>query len=167
MTRLRAYLVCENRLGEVAAKINLGPRLIMSRDQSERGGRQTLSVLSDCLESILAAVFLDGGLNEAMRLVKNLWASYFKDAEILRDEFFDDHKTKLQEYCQKHKLGLPLYREVESRGPAHAKTFTMSASLSSSPDLSFQAQGGSKKEAQQKAADGLLKILRENIKEPA
>ncbi|MDR3205219.1 MAG: ribonuclease III [Deltaproteobacteria bacterium] len=159
MTRLRSYLVCESRLSEVAMKANIGPLLIMTQERVQHGGRIMSSALADSLEAIIGAIYLDGGFSQVKKVISVLWAPYLEQSINFKEIIFNDFKTRLQELCQKHKLGLPLYLEKQSYGPPHNKTFVMTATLPTVAGASFSANGASKKQAEQKAAELLLIFL--------
>ncbi|MDR1545983.1 MAG: ribonuclease III [Deltaproteobacteria bacterium] len=155
MSRLRAHLVCETRLAEVARDLELGSYLTLGQGEITGGGRNKPSVLADAMEAVLAAVYLDGGFQAAGRLVERLWRPYFEHARALVG-FGLDSKTQLQEVCQKFRLGPPAYRAVRVSGPPHSSVFTMSVEADG---LKAEAEGGSKKEAEQEAAKILLELL--------
>ena len=153
MTHIRAGLVCEPRLVEVAGYLELAPRLIMDAGEEQGGGRQKNSILADAMEALLGAIFLDGGYNSVRKVILLLWKNYLNDPAKW-DDMLADHKSRLQELAQGLGFGTPSYRQVEASGPAHARLFTMSVIL----DANNQAQASaySKKEAEQKAAKTLL-----------
>ncbi|MDR2387156.1 MAG: ribonuclease III [Deltaproteobacteria bacterium] len=158
MTRSRSCLVCEARLAEVARGLDLGFRLIMAPGEQYSGGRERPSVLADAMEAVLGAIYLDGGYQKAFELVEKLWEAYV-------DESFtkiEDHKSKLQEFTQKLKLGQPKYSMLSVTGPSHNQTFTMSVGIL---NLKASASGSTKKMAGQRAARELYRLLVERYPE--
>jgi ribonuclease III len=154
MTRSRSCLVCEARLAEVARGLDVGFRLVMAPGEECSGGRERPSVLADAMEAILGAVYLDGGYQKAFEMVEKFWEAYV-------DESFakiEDHKSKLQEFTQKLKLGQPHYVTAKVTGPSHNQTFTMSVEIS---NLKASATGSTKKMAGQRAAKELYRLLAE------
>lgn len=157
MSRVRAGLVCETRLAEVARRIHLGPALILGPGEASGGGRHKASVLADAVESVLGAIYLDGGLRAARDVALHLWEPYLSQPDSWVD-MLADYKTKLQEETQARSQGTPLYKLEASCGPAHARIFTM-AIFVEGVQLAT-AQAGSKKEAEQLAAQAALSIIK-------
>ena len=162
MSRIRAGLVCEARLAEVAKKLRLGEALILGPGEAHGGGRSKASVLADGVEALLGAVYLDGGLESAMDAARRLWKPYLSHPESWGD-MLADFKTRLQEETQGRGFGTPDYALVDTQGPAHARLFTMAISLGGR----HLAEGtaGTKKEAEQQAAREALAILKSEITE--
>lgn len=157
MSRIRAGLVCEARLAEVARRLNLGQALTLGPGEAHGGGREKPSVLADAMEALLGAIYLDGGLEAAMDEARRLWKPYLEHPEHWED-ILADFKTRLQEETQGRGLGTPHYELVDTRGPAHARLFTMAIYLGEKRIA--EAEAGSKKEAEQKAAKEALNILK-------
>ncbi|MDR0355848.1 MAG: ribonuclease III, partial [Deltaproteobacteria bacterium] len=160
MTRQRASLVCESRLAEVARALDLGFRVVMSPGEESSGGRERPSVLADAMEAVLGAVYLDGGHQEALKMIERLWGSYLDGSfpKII------DHKSRLQELSQKLKLGQPVYAMADVSGPSHNQTFTMSVEIDG---LKTSASGATKKMAGQRAARQLFQALEEKYPDSA
>lgn len=156
MSRIRAGLVCETRLAEVARRIQLGEALILGPGEAQAGGRQKTSVLADAVEALLGAIYLDGGLEQAIEVVRRLWKPYLSQPESWGD-MLADYKTRLQEETQGRGLGVPRYELVGAEGPAHARLFTMSISIGR--QRLAEATGGTKKEAEQLAAREALSLI--------
>ena len=146
-------LVSERALAEAARELDLGAWLEVARSEEEAGGRERPAILADALEAVLGAVYLDGGWEAAAALVR-------RRVEPRLETMVGpprDAKTALQEWTQSRGLGLPEYRVTRTSGPAHAPTFEIAASLG---DLaSATATGGSKRAAEQAAAEQLLARL--------
>ncbi len=143
-------LVRKETLADIALKIDLGPHMILAKSEEEMGGRKNTSILSDCCEAVIAALYLDGGLQAATDFIRCHWTP-------LMDNTFEppkDDKTRLQEWAQARSLGLPTYKEVSRQGPSHAPEFTLKASLQN--DQSAFGTGKSKRAAEQAAAGALL-----------
>ena len=123
LTRLRSSLVCESALSAAARRLNLGDHLLLSRGEEQCGGRDKDSILSDAFEAVLAAVYLDGGLEEAQKLVQQ----YVLSAENLEKRSSSkDSKTAFQELIHAdHKSRTIRYELVSESGPDHRKVFTM------------------------------------------
>ncbi|MDR2441900.1 MAG: ribonuclease III [Deltaproteobacteria bacterium] len=150
MTRLKSWMVCEARLGEVAFSLNLGQYIVMSPGERACGGASKFSVLSDAMEALIAALFFDLGYDQTKKVVANLWAPYFSHDFLMLGP--TDAKTSLQEAAQSIKIGLPIYM-TKVYGPPHSPMFVSKANLDS---FSGIGKGSSKKEAEQDAARNLL-----------
>ena len=154
MTRFRAELVCEQSLYEVALSLNLREYMKLGKGEENTGGRDRESILADAVEAIIAALYLDGGLQVAKNFIdKNILAGI--DAK--ENHQLSDYKTALQEYVQR-KSGQSLsYVLLSESGPDHNKSFTMQVQLNDKP-IGI-GQGRTKKEAEQFAAkNGLEEI---------
>ena len=152
LTRTRAALVCEESLYEVAKLLELGKYLCLGRGEDAGGGRTRPSILADAVESVLAAVYLDGGIDQARRLIQTLILDREQEKAVDRD-----YKTALQELVQRENGSVLSYRAVGEKGPDHAKTFMMEVALNGEPV--GQGEGRTKKEAEQMAARAALKRL--------
>ena len=155
LTRIRAALVCEQSLHEVAQKLDLGTYLKLGRGEEAGGGRTRPSILADAMEAIFAAVYLDGGVQEASALIHRVLLDVERE-EIVKERR-RDYKTALQELVQRQ-VGQELtYRMVGEQGPDHAKVFQAEVRLNGEPVGS--GFGRSKKEAEQAAAKAALEAL--------
>ena len=121
LTRLRAALVCEDSLHEVAQSLELGRHLKLGRGEEQGGGRRRPSILADATESVFAAVYLDGGMEAASELIHRVLLD--KGREEAVEERRRDFKTELQELVQRKSGSTLGYRLVGSTGPDHAKVF--------------------------------------------
>ncbi|MDR0882013.1 MAG: ribonuclease III [Candidatus Adiutrix sp.] len=157
MSRIRAGLVCETRLAEVARRLGLGEALILGPGEAQAGGRRKTSVLADGLEALLGAIYLDGGLAAAQDAARRLWRPYLSQPDSWAD-MLADFKTRLQEETQGRGLGIPHYELVETQGPAHARLFTMAIRLGD--QQLAEGTSGTKKEAEQLAARDALFLLK-------
>lgn len=153
LTRLRANLVCETSLALVARKLNLGSYLKLGRGEAVCGGGQRPSIIADAVEAVLAAVYLDGGISQARRIVQR----YILDNMAQVQEASRDHKTYLQELVQRKSGQVLSYHLVGESGPDHAKSFTMEVQLNG--QSIGTGTGRSKKEAEQMAAKSAIAQL--------
>ena len=155
MTKLRAELVCEHALHKVAQDLELGNYIRLGRGEESSGGRTRTSILADAVESVIAAMFLDGGMDVAERFILDRVLSVLDKGLPVRDT---DNKTKLQEKVQlKHGQTLA-YQVTGETGPDHRKEFTVSVLLNGEPVGS--GTGFTKKEAEQAAAGDALEKMK-------
>jgi ribonuclease III len=161
LSRLRSSIVNERELARIGLGLNLGEFLLLGKGEELTGGRQKPSLLADTLEAVLAAIYLDGGLEATIRVVKRLFQAYLdaeRDADPLK-MWDKDYKTQLQELTQaRYKLTPAYVLEIE-QGPDHDKTFEVSVALEGR--ILARGTGKSKKEAQQQAARQALDGLSE------
>ena len=164
---MRAYLVSEKHLIRAAKQLQLGPHLRLGHGEEKSGGRSKITLLVDALEAVLAAVYLDAGLDKARELIlqKVLEPELKRLGQSLRGGLpVTDFKSALQEAA--HSLGWsqPAYLLVRERGPEHQKTFTVEAQVRTSshgkPEYAARAEGPTKKQAEQGAAKRALEYLR-------
>ncbi len=152
LTHLRALLVCEAALSQVARQLGVGEALIMDRGEEMTGGREKPSVLCDAMEAVLAAVYLDGGMEAARGVMERCWPS---PEEVQRPT--QDSKGALQELLQKGGGDPPEYRITGQSGPAHDPRFE--ATVYRNGRKLASGLGNTKKHAEQEAAVAALKIL--------
>ena len=155
LTRIRAALVCEQSLYEVARKLELGKYLKLGRGEEAGGGRERTSILADATEAVFAAVYLDGGIGAASQLIHRVLLD--AEREEVVEERRRDYKTALQELVQRTPGRTITYRLVEETGPDHCRVFVMEVSVDG--QVSGRGEGRSKKEAEQAAAKTALKLL--------
>lgn len=154
MTRLRAELVCEQSLHEVALRLDLGGSLRLGKGESQTGGRARPSILADAVEAVIAALYLDGGIDVARRFVDE---QILTGIDKAKQEPTSDYKTALQEAVQRQS-GLELsYQQTGESGPDHDKRFTFTVLLSGKEVGA--GEGRTKKEAEQDAARQALSKL--------
>jgi ribonuclease-3 len=156
LSRLRAALVNQSSLSDVAVKLGLGDRLRLGEGELKSGGFRRPSILADSLEALLGAVFLDAGFDATKKAVANILAE-----KLERDEgspVDKDPKTELQEHLQGRRLQLPRYSVQKTEGEAHDQLFTVECRVD---DLGLTAsgQGPSRRAAEQTAAQGVLAQL--------
>ena len=151
LTHLRALLVCEAALSQVARKLGVGEALIMDRGEALTGGREKPSVLCDAMEAVLAAVYLHGGMEAARQVMERCWPAA---DEVSRPA--QDSKGALQELLQKGGGNPPEYRITGQRGPAHDPWFE--ATVFHDGKALAKGEGNTKKRAEQEAAVQALKV---------
>ncbi len=155
MTRIRARAVYENALFDAACGIGLGEYLLLSHGEEHTGGREKPSILSDALEAVIGAMYIDGGIEPAKRFVMGFARSAINDA--IKTITVKDFKTQLQEYVQQEHIGELEYSVIGVSGPDHKRVFTMQAGINGK---SYGiGQGNSKQEAGQNAAHATLVML--------
>src|SRR5882762_943487 len=155
LSKLKAHLVSASHLHEVALQAQLGTYLILGRGEEMSGGREKKALLANALEAVIAALYLDGGLEPA----SNYIVQHVVGEEPPPDEpsQVTDYKSALQEMAQALRLPQPRYATVDERGPEHAKTFLVEVRVGR--DWVSQAEGLSKKSAGQRAAQLILQQL--------
>jgi ribonuclease-3 len=156
LSMIRAQVVNEHSLAEVATALALGEWLFLGRGEEQTGGRRKESLLADACEAVVAAVYLDGGFGAAFDVVRRLFEPRFAG---LPEPGRGDHKTRLQERAQAMCRETPRYAVVAESGPDHEKTFVVGVSFGGKEWA--RGEGRSKKEAEQRAAQAALKALAE------
>ena len=154
MTRLRAELVCEHSLHKVAEKMGFGPYLRLGRGEALSGGRERPSILADCVEAIIAALYLDGGFAVAAQFI---YEQLLSDIQLDVLEEGSDYKTRLQELVQRRPNQDLSYALLSESGPDHKKSFVFAVCLNG--EQLGQGSGRTKKEAEQNAARDALEAL--------
>lgn len=160
LSKLRAHLVSARHLLKVARQLQLDQFLLLGRGEELSGGRHKSAILTDAMEAILGAMYLDGGMEPAKKLVVELvlepeLARMAKEQAV--GDSFADYKSALQEFLQAQGNPQPVYSVVAEEGPAHERSFTVEVSAGGAQ---AQAQGSTKKQAAQRAARVLLEQLR-------
>ena len=154
LTRLRASLVCEQALFEFSQKIHLGDYLLLGKGEENTGGRERPSIVSDAFEAVIAAVFLDGGMEEAKRYVLSFIPD---DLTPEMAHSLADYKTALQEIIQQNREEKVEYVLTSESGPDHNKTCEIEVRLNS--NVIGRGKGKSKKQAEQNAAKEALTLM--------
>lgn len=154
LTKVRASVVCEKALASYANELGLGDYLLLGHGEQATGGNRRPSILADAFEAVLAAVYLDGGMEEARRFVMPYLE---KEVASQRRRHFKDYKTCLQEIVQQNPEERVEYVLVKESGPDHQKQFTVEVHLNS--NVIGNGTGRSKKEAEQQAARQALKLM--------
>lgn len=155
LSRIRASVVCEPSLSEMARKIMINKYISIGKGEELTGGRNKDSLLADACEAVIAAIYIDSGYEAA----KNFVLHFLKDKieTVSKDEIFNDYKSKLQEHLQKRQDCLIKYNLLSESGPPHDKTFEIEVQIDGKS--SGKGKGKSKKEAEQRAAKQALKNL--------
>ena len=155
LSKIRASLVCEQSLAEIAKKIDLGNIIRLGKGEEKTGGRCRASIVSDAFEALIAAIYLDSGIRNVTKWLMKLIKPEIEAAEQKRN--FGDFKTRLQECVQKFGHSKVVYEIIEENGKDHAKKFVMAAVINGKQ--AGKGEGFNKKEAEQKAAQMALKKL--------
>ena len=156
LTRSRAALVRGETLAEIAREINLGEYILLGSGELKSGGFRRESILSDALEALFGAIYLDGGLESCRATVLALYTDRLATNDVLENT--KDSKTRLQEWLQAKKKPLPSYVVLNESGTAHDKEFTVKCELGN-PNASATATGASKRIAEMAAAEQILQAL--------
>ena len=155
LTKVRAKMVNRNALSLIAENLRLGDLLIVSSNVPKSITQSSKSLLSDALEALIGALYLDKGLETSKRFIqKNILEPALKDGEHLIDE---NYKSQLLEFAQAQKMDIPVYHIISEEGPHHDKTFT--AEVIVDGKLLGEGKGKSKKEAEQSAAKEALQLI--------
>lgn len=154
LSRTRARLVNETHLARQARDLRLGDHIQLGRGEAQTGGHDKDSILSDTLEAVLAAVYLDGGYEAAFDLIAHRFDLSFES--IGAPEGLSDYKSRLQEHAQTFEKAIPVYRVVAESGPDHDKTFEIELTLNDTKTIGI---GRNKKAAEQEAARKALEHL--------
>lgn len=153
LTKVRAALVCEPALYNFAKSINLGDFLFLGKGELHTGGRERPSILADAFEAVIAAIYLDGGMENAKKFVLKFISAAGREVIELNTDF----KTRLQEVIQKNPEEHIEYVTVAEKGPDHDKRFVVEVRLNS--NVIGRGEGKSKKQAEQKAAKQALELM--------
>ncbi len=155
LSKLKAKVVSETSLAKAARRLELGKLLRLGRGEELSKGREKSSLLADALEAVIAAVYLDGGLEACRSFTLRVLAPELDAiAEQKERPGSEDYKTQLQEWCQKHHETLPRYETIRETGPDHRKMFEVELTIKGS--VMGVGAGSSKKEAEQMAAKQAL-----------
>ncbi|WP_022853171.1 ribonuclease III [Thermodesulfatator atlanticus] len=156
LSKMRAWLVNEERLSKVAQKIGLSELILLGTGEERGGGRKKPSILASAFEALVAAIYLDRGYEKAFEFVRGAFARVIPQA---KRGLLSDYKTVLQEITQARFKKTPKYVLIEASGPEHAKKFLVEVRLNG--EVLAKGKGRSKKAAEQEAAKQALKILEE------
>jgi ribonuclease III len=157
LSRLRAQLVKESSLAEIAFSLNLGDQLKLGEGELKSAGWRRPSILADALEAIIGAVYSDGGFVNAEALVLKLYAE--KLDNIDPKSIDKDAKSQLQEYLQGKKIDLPDYNVLAIEGEAHAQTFKLECVIAKL-NITSVGEGSSRRIAEQQAAQLALELIK-------
>jgi len=157
LSRVRASLVKEDALATVARDICLGDFLRLGGGELKSGGFRRASILSDAMEAIFGAIYLDGGFDAVQKVILFLYEEYLVTLPTQAD--LKDPKTTLQEYLQSKKIELPVYQVIKTEGKSHDQVFTIECRIKEL-DLIAKGKGSSRKKAEQMAASRALEQAR-------
>jgi ribonuclease-3 len=155
LSKLKHHLVSADRLYEVALSLELGDFLNLGRGEELSGGRRKKSLLANAVEAVIAALYLDGGMEPARRFIVDRLIARTLEQEL--DAQLFNYKGALEERAKAEHLSGPQYVTIEESGPGHAKTFVVEARVG---EIRSRGAGPSKKAAAQKAAKGILDRIR-------
>jgi ribonuclease-3 len=158
-SKLKASIVSAVSLARLGDKISLGEFLILGRGEEKTGGRRKHALIADCYEALIAAIYLDGGIEPVQAFIERQFADLIEEARRTgaHAAFTEDYKSALQEWLQSHDRGLPSYRLAAELGPAHRRLFDVEVLVDGEPLA--RAEGKTKKEAAQAAARKALELL--------
>lgn len=156
LSKMKAFLVSATSLARKARAFGMGEAIFLGVGEEKSGGRNKDSLLANLFEAVIAAIYLDGGVDPSRELIERCFAEDLRDLNE-NDLLFHDYKTALQEVVQSMGLPLPDYAVVDEIGPDHDKRFVVEVTLPNRPPA--RGEGSSKKEAQQQAAREALKLL--------
>jgi ribonuclease-3 len=155
-SKVKAALVSTTTLARQAEQLHLGDHLLLGRGEEKTGGRRKQALLADSYEALIAAIYLDGGIEHVRAFVASAFAGLLADART-KGVAAHDYKSALQELVQPRHAQLPEYRVIGTTGPDHRKSFQVSVAVNG--ELLAEATGSSKKEAEQEAARLALAVL--------
>lgn len=156
LSKLKSTAASTSALTDFAKKIKLDKNILLGKGEQKSGGRKKRTILAGAFEALVAAIYLDGGLEEARKFSSRFLDPLFKEIKV-KKFLVDNYKSALQEYLQKENLPTPVYKIVTEKGPDHRKSFIVEV-LSENKALA-KAKGRSKKHAEQRAAQKALKSL--------
>jgi ribonuclease-3 len=161
-SKLKASIVSASTLARLGERISLGQYLILGRGEEKTGGRRKLALIADSYEALIAAIYLDGGIEAARGFIERQFADLIAEARRrgAQAAFTEDYKSALQEWLQSHDRPLPSYRMAGETGPAHRRVFEVEVFVEGEPVA--RAQGRSKKDAAQQAARLALERLNQS-----
>lgn len=170
LSKLKAHLVSAGHLVGVASGLDLGRYLRLGRGEERSGGRSKGTLLSDALEAVIAAMYLDAGLEKTRAfIIRRILEPELERIRTDSDSEFSlaDYKSALQEFLQSSGRLQPVYATVKEEGPDHRKTFTVEARIypqgQSKPEFVARAEGATKKKAEQLAAKQALEYLKKEV----
>ena len=158
LTKLRAELVREESLYEIAKMLGLGEKLILGKGEEKNSGRDKPSILADTVEAVIGAVYLDGGFEAAQKVIAVLFKDDFTGKTGL------DYKSRFQEYCQRNRLGEIEYKTIRIEGPPHDRTMYVTVFVDGA-EIGGEFKGKTKKIAEQNAAKAAFEIFIEKKEE--
>ncbi|MBC7471723.1 MAG: ribonuclease III [candidate division SR1 bacterium] len=155
MTSLRSSVVNYKLLGSVGNNLGLDDLILLSKGEREELGKARLTIVADCMEAIIGAIYKDGGIQPCINFIHQFVLIHLPD--ILANKLYKDSKTLIQEFCQKHVKITPHYRVLHTEGKDHEKTFIIGVWIGA--EKLSEGQGRSKQDAEAEAAKYGLKVL--------
>jgi ribonuclease-3 len=162
LSQKKSILVSRQVLSQLVEQLGLGKYLLLNKGEEKTGGRTRLSNLANLFESILGAIYLDGGIAPAKKFVDTFLIN--RQNELLTTKTFVNHKSKLLEYSQSKGWGAPTYYVIDESGPDHQKHFVISVKVNN--QVTARGMGSNKKRAEQKAAQNALRKILGNPPRP-
>jgi ribonuclease-3 len=159
LSRLRSKLVNQEYLADIAMEFDLGKYLKLGQGEIKSGGVRRKSILSDTLEAIIGAVYLDGGFLACEKMLKKWFVPRLDDIKNHKIETLKDPKSRLQEYCQSKKISLPHYTVTAITGASHRQEFHILCEISAL-DYHAKGVGASRRQAEQIAAEKILALFK-------
>jgi ribonuclease-3 len=157
MTSLRSSLVNYKLLGSIGNELGLDELILLSKGEREELGKARLTIVADCIEAIIGAIYKDRGIQPSIDFIHRFILIHLPD--IVENQLYKDYKTLIQEYCQKHIKITPHYRVLHTEGKDHEKTFTIGVWIGA--EKLAEGLGRSKQDAELQAAQHGLKVLKE------
>ncbi len=154
LSRIRAGMVNESQLADLARKIGLGEFIMLGKGEMQTNGQDKNSILADTFEAVMAAIYLDGGFDKVFKIVEFHFTPLLENISLPQTAF--DYKSRLQELVQTSQQAVPRYTVVEESGPDHDKTFRVKVMVC---NIEAEGKGKSKKTAEQDAAKNGMKLL--------
>lgn len=162
LSKLKSSAESTSTLSQLAKNINLDKTILLGKGEEKSGGRKKRTILAAAFEALVAAIYLDGGMEEARNFLLKFLEAFFEKIKVER-YLVDNYKSALQEYFQKENLPAPVYKTITEKGPDHKKSFLVEVFQDKKPLA--KARGRSKKNAEQRAAQKALKnIMGKRIK---
>jgi ribonuclease-3 len=162
LTRLRANLVKGETLAKIAKNLNLGEYIFLGKGELKTGGWRRSSILEDALESVIAAIYLDAGIDKCKLVILNLFKDYINNSKL---DLIKDAKTRLQEYLQANKIKIPQYNLIKVEGEAHDQYFEVECIITHLDKIiSARGNGKSRRNAEQISAEQILNIIKTKSK---
>ena len=154
LSKMRANLVNESKLGEIARSLDLGACIKFGKGELQSNGHEKQSILADALEALMAAIYLDGGYDKTFTIIHHLFKAHL--AELDDSGVIVDYKSRLQEMAQIDQIQMPNYEIIREFGPDHDKTFVVQLTFG---HIITEGSGKNKKSAEQNAAGKVFKIV--------
>ncbi|MBA4697384.1 MAG: ribonuclease III [Legionella sp.] len=160
LSRLRAFLVKGEALASISTELNLGQYLLLGPGELKTGGNRRQSILADAFEAVIAAVYLDGGIEPCRQLILSLYEKKLAALTVKADmdATLKDAKTRLQEFLQSNQRSLPTYSLLQVEGKAHEQIFYVTCHVASLKKA-VTGKGSNRRRAEQHAAEQMLKLL--------